>query len=308
MFEQTRQHYLKQMGVTLWYSRCELPGAAVSPEFPFGSNIKSTEEPDADLLGSQNPDTVRSVVPKSAADILNALSSKQESGNVSGISSDLVPDDKKNIQPVPLVDTNTPKSTSLGADSVRVNTAAELLVKSTQNEASSSTTEKYSALNETPALANLETLDLMLWVGEKSWFISDNDSEYPEQLKRQLLTNIASALGENVESAQVTCFRWPFFGNPRLPGNDPTSMLALLRDWLGERVVSDSLTGFLMGEKVASLLLQQSSPELTGEASELNISDERGVKVITTLPLNDLLREPLNKRIVWQHLSLFKIK
>lgn len=308
MFEQTRQHYLKQMGVTLWYSRCELPGAAVSPEFSFGANLETAGESNVHLSGSQNPDTVRSVVPKSAADILNSLSSKQEPANVSGKSSGLVSDDKENVQPVPLDDANTPQLTSLDADLRRVSASAELLVKSTQNEAPSSTTEKYSAFNEAPALINLESLDLMLWVGEKNWFLSDNDSEYPEQLKRQLLINIASALGEDVESAQVTCFRWPFFGNPRLPGNDAASMLTLLREWLGESIVSDSLMGFLMGSKVAGLLIQESLLGALGEASELNISDERDIKVITTLPLNDLLREPLNKRIVWQHISPFKIK
>lgn len=285
------------MGVTLWYSRCELPGAAVSPEFSFGANLEGGAEPTSHLPKSQDGDDSGTVIPKSAADILNALSSKEDSANAGSILSEASLDNK-----------NVAQSAPLNVDSVVSKASAEFVADLKSNEAPSATVPAGSGFNNTPSLVNIDALDLMFWVGQKSWFLSDNDSEYPEQLKRQLLLNMASSLGESVESAQVMCFRWPFFGNQRLPGNDSESMLELLRYWLGERLVADGLTGFLMGEKVANLLLQTSLSGHAGEAFELNVSDDRDVKVVTTLSLNELLREPLKKRIAWQHLSSCKTK
>ena len=183
MFEQTRQHYLKQMGVTLWYSRCELPGAAESPEFLFGANLEGAEDsnapPPADQLGSESA----VVAPKSAADILNVLSSKQQPVDTKSGLSGLVSGDKNNS---PLADGAIKQSASSSVDLVNESPTTELAVKSNSNEGSSSVAE-YTTQNDVASLINLETLDLMLWVGEKNWFISDNDSEYPEQLKQQLL-------------------------------------------------------------------------------------------------------------------------
>ncbi len=309
MFEQTRQHYLKQMGVTLWYSRCELPGAATSPEFLFGANLGGDVESEVYHPETHDSDGLRASIPKSAADILSTLSSKQETLSATGVvSPDVLPVNVNTTQAAQLADVITAKSTALATDSEMGASASKLLGKSNSNETFSVVSTQELMSEVTSSIVNIETLDLMLWVGEKNWFISDNDVEYPEPLKRQLLLNIASALGESIESTSVTYFRWPFFGNKRLPGNDSLSMLALLLEWLGERVASDSLTGFLMGEKIVNLLLQQSLSKLSGESLELNISDERGVKVVPTLPLNDLLREPLNKRVVWQHISAYRIK
>lgn len=305
MSEQTRQHYLKQMGVTLWYSRCELPGAAESPEFLFGANLDGADESNAHVQNNLADKDAGAVTPKSAADILNSLSPKQDAVVIDTASPDLVSDSTRSASSV-IGSGLKAETMSLGvADK---SDASILAAKSNLNE-----TEPLPGAVEldsrvaTP-LANLEAIELMLWVGRKNWFISDSDSEYPEQLKRQLLLNIASAMGESVESTQVLCFRWPFFGNKQLPGNDAVSMLSLLKEWLGERLSSDGLTGFLMGEKVAALLLQAPSTLGGGDVSMLDISDDRDIKVITTLPLNDLLRESLNKRVVWQHLSPYLVK
>lgn len=305
MSEQIRQHYLKQMGVTVWYSRCELPGAAESPEFLFGANLAHAEEGSSHVQENQKREKLETGTPKSAADILNALSSKQSPTNTS---EGLPHSANKSTGNAQSAETEVGGAGAFDSNGDNLNSAADVVVRSSTSGPSSSVTGEHLASRETRLLGAIEHLDLMLWVGEKNWFVSDNDSEYPEQLKQQLMLNIASAMGESVEKTQVTYFRWPFFGNQRLPGNSPDSMLAIFRDWLGELLLSDDLTGFLMGGTVTGLLLQQSPPQCIGDTSVIHISDEREVKVVTTLPLNDMLREPMNKRIVWQHLSTFKLK
>ena len=165
-------------------------------------------------------------------------------------------------------------------------------------------------VNETKQ-EGFDELALILWVGEHHWFLSDNDSEFPDLLKQQLLLNIASAIGETVEDAEVARFNWPFFGNRRLPGNDRASMLSLLLGWVSTQLVSDELTGFLMGEKVTQILLQAhsfDSTEMNGKKVELSLSDERGVMVVPTLSLNEMLQTPTNKKQVWQHLKSYRRK
>ena len=313
MSEKARQHYLKQMGVTLWYSRCELPGAAVSPIFDFGANVDSLHSGGSDsaVAGEQglenSPNGLGDAVPKSAADILNALSPQSPEPTLSETA--LAPpieraESKRNTLPQEAsVAQNNPQEavTSEARDVSVLNNPinAEMLSVDAQQPARAS---------KRSSLAALESLDLMLWVGERNWFVSDNDSEFPQQLKQQLLINIASALGENADQGDIACFRWPFFGNQRLPGNDAASMLDLLFDWIGDRVASDQLNGFLMGEKITNILLQRSMLDDAGKEFELNVSDERGVKVISTFSLNDLLREPLKKRVSWQHLSPYRVQ
>ncbi|UZE95585.1 hypothetical protein [Alkalimarinus alittae] len=287
--------------MTLWYSRYVIPAAAASSEFSFGANVGKP----ASLDDRGREDNIRSSVddgrlgehvsvPKSAADILSALS--------------VTPSAKNDVQSSDsLVASTPPQSTSVNP-SEAINIASDNLVKNERVEVPSTSERSKSALVKASSKPKLKTLELMLWVGEKNWFLSDADSEFPDQLKRELLLNIASALGENVESTPVACFKWPFFGNQRLPGNDVESMLGLLHGWLDGQLKSDRLNGFLMGERVTELLLHLTSNEYLGKELELNLSDERGVNVMATYSLNDLLREPLYKRAIWQQLSPFRIK
>ncbi|WP_250656807.1 hypothetical protein [Alkalimarinus coralli] len=312
MSEKTRQHYLTQMGVTLWYSRCELPGAAASPEFDFGANAESPHSGGGSSTLpvehglANNPSGLGSAAPKSAADILSALSSPSPHSSPSEATSALSNEraELHNTLPKEVSATQNTPQEAIAPDAHDVS----VLNKPANTEVFSADAQQPSGIPKKSTLAELESLELMLWVGEKSWFISDNDAEFPLQLKQQLLGNIASALGENGDLGRITCFRWPFFGNQRLPGNDVSSMLDLLFEWIGDRVASDELNGFLMGEKITNILLQRFMHDDAGKELELNISDERGVKVISTLSLNDLLREPLKKRVAWQHLSPYRAK
>jgi hypothetical protein len=291
-----------------------MPGAAVSPEFSFGANSEGDHDHPI-VLGEANPNPSTSndsralapVSPKSAADILNALSSSGKASDPLYASQAL--SGEKNVA------NPSDKSINEGDDNVSPSMAsaiaspsAEMLVKSNQDEISKLGDGQNGRLTSTSTLINIEELELMLYVGQRSWFLSDNDSEFPNQLKQALLINIASALGENAERTHVKSFRWPFFSNQRLPGNDAESVLSLLREWLGEQVIGDTLNGFLMGESISRLLLNQSATEYPGKDFELNISDERGLRVVSTLSLNDLLREPLKKRIAWQHMSSYRAK
>jgi len=288
--ERLRQHYLTQMGVAVWYSRCEMPGAAASPVFDFGDNAVAKESAPASI--------------KSAADILS---------NLSAVSSVTIAPESNAPEPKALTTPITPATVpaegmqhALGQEpGITLSTATQSAVVPVFDGPTSSV-----HVNEAKQ-ENFDELALMLWVGERHWFLSDNDSEFPEVLKQQLLLNIASAIGEKVGGAEVINFNWPFFGNRRLPGNDRASMLSLLQEWVSLKLVSDELTGFLMGERVAQILLQKplsDSSELNGKKVELSLSDEQGVMVVPTLSINEMLRTPSNKKRVWQHLKPYHIK
>jgi len=284
--ERARQHYLNQMGVTLWYSRCEIPGAAVSPIFDFGENTVAKESAPTPV--------------KSAADILSNLSASSASVSVPEVRA---PESKAPVKQAAASMQNTPdtQSTTVPELSPTIHPVVEPVFV---------TPPPSVHVNETKQEA-VEELALMLWVGKSHWFITDNDSEFPDILKQQLLLNIASAIGETVEGVEVTRFNWPFFGNRRLPGNDRGSMFSLLLEWVSKQLVSDELSGFLMGEKITRFLLQNPSSnvcEMNGQEIELSLSDERGVMVVPTLSLNDMLRTPSNKKQVWQHLKPYHIK
>jgi len=272
------------MGVTLWYSRCELPGAALSPDFDFGENTVAEEG----VSGSV----------KSAVDILSSLDVVRS------------PENKKHT-PEPKASAKFASAATINTIDQQSNITPELatVIQSPELPAFDRSLPSGQA-NETQQEA-VDELALMLWVGERHWFLSDNDSEFPDTLKQQLLLNIASAIGEKVEEAKITNFNWPFFGNRRLPGNDSASMLSLLFEWISNQLVSDELTGVLMGEKAAHFLLQKpfsSVSDMNGQKIELSLSDERGVMVVPTLSLNDMLRTPSTKKQVWQHLKSHYIK
>jgi len=261
-----------------------MPGAAASPVFDFGENAVAKDRAPASA--------------KSAADILSNLS----------VSPSI---------------TSAPEGRALELKASAILAATpKVLTPHTLDQKPDATPELSKAIQSaavpvfdgpTPSVyvneAKRESFDelaLMLWVGEHYWFLSDSDSEFPGLLKQQLLLNIASAVGEKVEGTEVTNFNWPFFGNRRLPGNDRASILSLLLEWVSTQLVSDDLTGFLMGEKVTKVLLQKplfDNAELNGQKIELSLSDERGVMVVPTLSLNEMLRTPGNKKQVWQHLK-----
>lgn len=309
MNEHVRQHYLTQMGVTLWYSRCELPGAAASPEFDFGDEV-SVAVPGVSGSGdAELPATGNNSVAKvqSAADILNAFTT----GGLAGAG----PANKK---------PSTPVTASLSQHTLASN-QEERQVRSGNVVAIDERTPDLSPLQYEPIsppemvvapsdaatsnLDSLEALELKLWVGERFWILSDNDAEFPDSLKQQLLLNISRALGEKVSDHMSSLhFSWPFFANRRLPGNDSASMRQLLLEWLAQYIDSDRLQGILMGARLTKALLQITLDEAAGKNLDLNLSDERGIKVVPTLSLNDLLRESSNKKITWQHLSSYRIK
>lgn len=299
MFEQTRQHYLKQMGVTVWYSRCELPGAAASPDFLFGDNLSrsgsggKSVSASADVLVDQQGAGKHTSAPKSAAEILNTLSAAKPDSKANSTVDGSNTLDSARVSPSIVAESDVVSTESAQFDQVNVPKGKRVQIVPDRGDVRS--------------VENLESINFMLWVGSRYWFLSDNDSEYPEQLKRDLLLNIATALGEAIESTEVTYFKWPFFSNKRLPGNESESMLGLLTEWIDSRVPSDCQHGFLMGKSAADLLLPDETETVLGRVCGLNISDERDVKIVTTLSLNELLREPLTKRTAWQHLSPFRI-
>lgn len=266
-----------------------MPGAAASPSFDFGDNVAAKPSASAAVM--------------SAAEILNnlsaaspVLSSPESSAPESGVPfrpSAVPAKATQNILDKPSV----PKpeiSKSIPTVVAPVFNAPTPLVHASETKQDL-----------------IEELSLILWVGENHWFLSDGDSEFSDTLKEQLLLNVASAMGEQIGGTEIINFNWPFFGNRRLPGNDRISMLSLLLEWISRYLVSDELTGFLMGDKVTRILLQKpfsDDNQMSGQKIELNLSDERGVNVVPTLSINEMLRTPNNKKHVWQHLKPFLIK
>lgn len=270
------------MGVTLWYSRCELPGAAASPVFDFGENIADKE--------------VASGVVQSAADILSSLTSSSSApetpseprreAKASAILSAAIPA-ANDIDKKPHTSTKMSKASQFPVAFGFDGFPPSLQANATKQE-------------------TVEELTLILWVGKKYWFLSDSDAEFPENLQLKLLLNITSAMGEKAEDAEVINFNWPFFGNRRLPGNDSASMLSLVLGWVSKQLLTDDLIGILMGGKATNLLLQRpisNPPDVNGQKLELSLSDERGVMVVPTLSLSDMLKLPSNKKQVWHHLK-----
>jgi hypothetical protein len=266
-----------------------MPGAAASPSFDFGDNVATKPSASAvvmsaaEILSNLSADSPvlsrpESSVPERGEPSIQAAVPAKATQNSIDKQSSPKPEISKPIQPVaaPVFNAPTP------------------LVHASEIKQD-----------------HIEELALILWVGENHWFLSDGDSEFSDTLKNQLLLNVASAMGEQIGGAEVINFNWPFFGNRRLPGNDQASMLSLLLEWISRYLVSDELTGFLMGDKVTRVLLQKpfsDDNEMMGHKIELNLSDERGVNVVPTLSINEMLRTPNNKKQVWQHLKPFRIK
>ena len=264
-----------------------MPGAAASPVFDFGENIVAKE--------------ITSSVAQSAADILSALTSSSSSPKTPS-------KPRREAKASSILSAGIPAADDLDKrpqKSTKIAKASQSLV-ALDFDGFPSSIQVNAAKQEA-----VEELTLMLWVGKKYWFLSDSDAEFPESLQLQLLLNITSAIGEKAEETEIINFNWPFFGNRRLPGNDRASMLSLVLGWVSKKLLSDDLTGVLMGEKTTHLLLQKPTstiPEVNGKKLELSLSDERGVMVVPTLSLSDMLRTPSNKKQVWHHLKSYYLK
>jgi len=194
--EASRQFYLGQFGVRMWYSRSPLPGAAPSPEFDFS-------EPES--TGAASPmDVPSSPQETDRADRAGKLAALQ--GLMNGESP------AKPVERAPAAPVETlpapPDSTAEAIESAAEQSAPE------------------------PSAA--VRANWGFWLGEEVLLVSELSDDASFQLQAALAENILKAIGEPIGNSFR--IQWPVFNNPLVPGGDRKTFISVVRDQLATHV------------------------------------------------------------------------
>ena len=199
--EAERQFYLGVAGVSLWYARSPLPGAAPSPAFEFPEEVTSSPE---ELPAATEP----------RAQIAPGVSRK-----ASGKSAK--PARAVNLQS--LMEASTPESS--GASATPPATRPEAL--SVQQAATTGNDTRRST-GESEAAPFRQKLNLRLWVGGRFVLVTDLSGEASLRLQETLAGNILKSVGDQ-EARELGPVLWPVFNNPLIPGNRLADLIDVLR-------------------------------------------------------------------------------
>ncbi|MBZ2167139.1 2-isopropylmalate synthase [Marinobacter sp. F4216] len=265
--ENERQFYLGMVGVSLWYAREPLPGAAPSPEFVFHESEPATDsradEALADLpIPARPAQLTKPAAPadkgaaKARVSNLQALVGGKESGAESAQPV------QKSASPVkaPEPEVSAPKKQPLVEDVEAVSAAAPL------------------------------KLALKLWKGKRFVLISDLSSGASLKLQEALAENILKSIGEHsVESSGP--ISWPLFNNLRAPGNALSDLQSVLEHALSQ----------IEGQKV--IVLGALLPEAEGDWLQRLAGCKSDVQFPLTLA--ELASDPNQKRALWEQLKPF---
>ncbi|MDC0664103.1 hypothetical protein [Marinobacter sp. SS21] len=205
--EASRQFYLGQFGVRMWYARSPLPGAAPSPEFDFAERASASPAPLNAVLPSPR-ETDR-------ADRAGKLAALQ------GLMNGEAPARTEERAPVASVE---PSHSPAPSEAV----AAE---------------EKAAVAAPEPSIA--VRANWGFWVGEDVLLVSELSDDASFQLQAALAQNILKAIDQS--SSNSFRVQWPVFNNPLAPGGDRKTLISVVKGQLeshaGKHVI---LLGVLM--------------------------------------------------------------
>lgn len=199
MKEATRQFYLQAMGVTLWYPRQQLPGAAPSPDLDFSEDLPAVAASTALLAGAATPPA------RESSPVLAPVRQKPKehplAGKAPNLSGLMLDDSDKppalRNKPVPPAVVETPPSPS-------------------------------------PVALPEESISIYcgLWIGRRYAVFADLDGQVSLELQQRLVQNLLRALGEGKEDSPYPLrfhqVRWPVFSNPLIPGNGVEGLRVVL--------------------------------------------------------------------------------
>lgn len=265
--EARRQHYLKAMGIPMWYARATLPGAKASPEFDFSAFEElQVEGPSRQPSGAGVPAN-RPV--RAAADIL-----KQ-------VTKDLAPSEVGEKTPEPQAKAPPPVAPE----------------QKPAPEVAKAVEESVIPADSAP----LEVPEFCVRAYRAGSYLILNlaHPEINAHRESALLGNIATfCWGAAPEFLYEMA--WPVFTNPRLPGQDLAVAQRVLKLSLQEYL--DTAKGLILfGQPPLWPSLAEGE---TGEAGQV-LALEKPIRVLATWSLGEMLLAPQRKRDVWLHLRRF---
>lgn len=203
--EVERQFYLGMAGVSCWYARSTLTGAAPSPDLDFGAVSEPIPDPVPDPVlepaSRQRP---------SGQDRRQSLAAIQGLVSTPGARAAAIEPDAR-PEPVP----EPPVAPQAGLEPAPQD-ATPARAESGSDDVSAS------------AATGVAEAHWGLWFSEQFVLISALSSDASIRLQDALANNILQALGQTVVEQQT--LQWPVFNNPAVPGNDEAGLQAVLRE------------------------------------------------------------------------------
>lgn len=230
MNEAQRQASLSAMGISMWYARGPLPGAAPSPVFDWvcpeavvPRPSSPVEVPVPDAPAGSVPEKVRGDRP-----IKPSLASVRES---------LVGE--------------SPEKTPAPGDSP---------ASMAENTSGPGAPEPGTLLHENPSGPQTLRLEGAFQSGLRLNLAMDLSQELSESVQLALAGNILRALGES-PAEPVQPLSWPVFANPSVPGNDDEGLLRVVTGLMASH---QGRPWLVLGEQMQSLFsaLAEKSPEV----------------------------------------------
>lgn len=199
--EVERQFYLGVAGVSCWYARSTLTGAAPSPEFDFGATAgpELIDEP----IVVQPPQGQRRRQSLAAIQGLVSTPKNDPANSELELPREAVPERPK-MAPV---------------DQAPMPEAAPAVMSP---EADS---------GPTSVAVGVAMAHWGFWFSDRFVLISALSADASTRLQDALAGNILQALGQGVAEQQTV--QWPVFSNPAVPGNDESGLKAVLRELAG---------------------------------------------------------------------------
>ncbi|MDG5498085.1 hypothetical protein [Marinobacter sp. BGYM27] len=262
--EAQRQFYLSSMGVTLWYARDLLPGAAPSPAMDFS-------EPESVALNvNSSPEAAR---PAGAGDSGQQVSVKELIKSVGGKGLD----DKKPPLDQKSVDAELPETRpeSPAQDVSPAKPVPEVAVLGTGQQVFAE------------ALSNT-TFQLGVWCSPSYCLLSPYSSEVSDELQNRLAANILLAL----ESASIENYRlaWPVFNNIQVFSNPASDLGCLLQN--------------LRKDKIQERRILMLGALVDNEGGVAEMKSILGQAVVESpFSVAGLAADPRNKRELWLQLK-----
>jgi len=265
--EAERQFYLGIAGVSLWYARSPLPGAAPSPTFEF-------PEPESAAGGEPYQAS-----PEPASEV-HPAAPRSPSGKKPGTPRAV------NLQSL----METPAPEPPGAASTQLPSRPEAAAAS---EPADAVETSLPLTGEVAANPFRHKLNLRLWFGQNFVLVSDLSAEASLRLQEALAENILKSIGD--PEARVTGpVLWPVFNNPLLPGNRLPDLVTVLKGVLEP-----------LGNQRVILLGVPGQEDETGEDHWFAQALGRKPELVFPHSLAELAGNPGLKKNLWQRLKPF---
>lgn len=194
MNEAQRQAYLKHCGISFWYSRTKLPGAASSRDFDFTGAVAVPRE------------SVSEPTPAVAKNAPRAQSRESLA----------------RPRLIPEADRST-----LDRIVAEAAASAKALEKPTKPEPVSAIAKAPRTLPDDQSAAAV-TMSLRVATMDKLVLIAQVGADLPEDVQDKLLLQIGIAMGHAITTDSLLSISWPVFANKSVPGTDSEGLLQAL--------------------------------------------------------------------------------